>query len=381
MPRLLLIPCRSGTGRARQPAGQPMMSGNATLLPDLRPKFRSSSRWIVRAVVCGLLSLLLAACGQPSDQPDVRRFSGSTMGTYYTITLVAEAGQSFEFSDAAMQAAIEAELAQINQIMSTYIPDSELMQLNAAEVGVWQPLSAPLYDILQLSQQISGLTQGAFDVTVGPLVNLWGFGPDPDGELPTAEAIAAVQQRVGYQQLELEEQRARKQSDIFVDLSGIAKGYGVDWLGQLFDQHGVSHYLINIGGDLLARGVNPDGEPWRIAIEIPSAERQGIQRVVPISNVALVTSGDYRNYRQDNGQRRSHIIDPTTGYPVNHSLASVTVIADTAAEADALATAMMVMGTEAALALAEQENHAVVLIERQAQEFKETYSSAFTPYR
>ena len=358
-----------------------MMSGNATLLPDLRPKFRSSSRWIVRAVVCGLLSLLLAACGQPSDQPDVRRFSGSTMGTYYTITLVAEAGQSFEFSDAAMQAAIEAELAQINQIMSTYIPDSELMQLNAAEVGVWQPLSAPLYDILQLSQQISGLTQGAFDVTVGPLVNLWGFGPDPDGELPTAEAIAAVQQRVGYQQLELEEQRARKQSDIFVDLSGIAKGYGVDWLGQLFDQHGVSHYLINIGGDLLARGVNPDGEPWRIAIEIPSAERQGIQRVVPISNVALVTSGDYRNYRQDNGQRRSHIIDPTTGYPVNHSLASVTVIADTAAEADALATAMMVMGTEAALALAEQENHAVVLIERQAQEFKETYSSAFTPYR
>ncbi len=330
--------------------------------------------------MCGLLGLLLAACSQPSDQPDVRRFSGSTMGTYYIITLVAETGQSFEFTDSAMHAAIDAELAQINQIMSTYIPDSELMQFNAVDVGVWQPLSASLYDIFQLSQRISQLTAGAFDVTVGPLVNLWGFGPDPEGELPTAEAIAALRQRVGHQYLELEGQQARKRSDIFVDLSGVAKGYGVDWLGRFFAQHGVSHYLINIGGDLLAHGFNPNGEPWRIAIETPSTERQGIHRIVPISNVALVTSGDYRNYRVDQGQRRSHIIDPATGYPVNHHLASVTVIADTAAEADALATAMMVMGAEAALALAEQENRAVFLIERQAQEFKETYSSAFVSY-
>ena len=302
------------------------------------------------------------------------------MGTYYTITLVAETGQSFEFTDSAMHAAIDAELAQINQIMSTYIPDSELMQFNAADVGVWQPLSAPLYDIFQLSQRISELTAGAFDVTVGPLVNLWGFGPDAEGELPTAEAIAARRQRVGYQYLELEGQQARKQSDIFVDLSGVAKGYGVDWLGQFFEKQGVDHYLVSIGGDLLARGFNPNGEPWRIAIETPSAEQHGIQQIVPISNVALVTSGDYRNYREDQGQRRSHIIDPATGYPVNHHLASVTVIADTATEADALATAMMVMGAEAALALAEQENRAVFLIERQAQEFNETYSSAFVSY-
>lgn len=345
----------------------------------------------LRVFLIVLVCLLPSACGNDpaatvgsdpdASATDVRRLSGRTMGTYYNLTLVAAAGERFGFDDETMQAAIDAQLRVINQHLSTYIADSELMRFNAADVDQWHAISEPLHEVLRIGHRISELTDGAFDVTVGPLVNLWGFGPDPERQsLPDGAEIEELLQRVGYRFLEIDGPQARKRAPIFVDLSGVAKGYGVDWLSRYLETAGIVNFLVDIGGDLRVRGLNPDGVPWRIAVETPSAERSGIQQVANISDVALVTSGDYRNFREQDGQRRSHIIDPVTGRPVDHTLTSVTVIAATAAEADALATGLMVMGTQAALELAEREGIAVFLIERHAGEFEETYSSAFTPY-
>lgn len=326
-------------------------------------------------------TIVLAGCGQA--EREMVRLAGETMGTTYHITLVADEGKPLAVDTTALQAAVDAELQKINQHMSTYISDSELMRFNAADSGEWLDISKPLGEVLALSQQISERSGGAFDITVGPLVNLWGFGPTKKEEqIPDAAAIAAIKDRMGYTRLELREGQALKSTDIWLDLSAIAKGYGVDWIADYISRQGINHYMVEIGGEIRVKGNNTKGAPWRIAIEQPSMMmQQSVHKAIALTNAGMATSGDYRNYFERDGRRYSHTIDPQTGYPIEHRLVSVTVIADTAAEADGWATAINVLGPEKGMEVANREKLAVYMIVKEDEGFSDRYSTAFEPYR
>ena len=302
------------------------------------------------------------------------------MGTRYHITLV-EVPANLDRE--ALQREIDAELQAVNQEMSTYIPDSELMRFNRSEIGKAVSISTPLAEVVELSLDINGRSDGAFDITVGPLVNLWGFGPNPEPEqVPDDAEIARLQGLVGSDALDLQRNpdRLTRTRDVQIDLSAIAKGHGVDRIAELLQAQGVVHYLVEIGGELRARGHNPKGKPWRIGIESPNPDGRVVQKPIEVSDSAVATSGDYRNYYERDGVRYAHSIDPRTGRPLQHRLASVTVIADTCAEADGLATALNVMGAEAGLQLAEREGLAVFMLVKTDSGFEERFSSAFAPY-
>jgi thiamine biosynthesis lipoprotein len=305
---------------------------------------------------------------------------GPTMGTTYNITLVIHDDHQ-GFDQAELQAAIDAELRVINQHMSTYIPDSEIMQLNAAAVDEWHYISDPLREVLEISQIISRKSDGAFDITVGPLVNLWGFGPEyHQDKKPTDEGIARAKSIVGYEYLELSGHQALKSKSIKLDLSAVAKGYGVDWLAAFIEARGFQHYMVEIGGELRLKGLNARGQPWRIAVEQPDDWRGSIHKALTITDAGMATSGDYRNYFEQDGKRFSHTINPATGYPIEHNLASVTVIAATAAEADAWATAINVLGPEKGLEIANTEDLAVYMIVKEENGFTDRYSAGFTEF-
>lgn len=324
--------------------------------------------------------VLLSGCGQA--ERDSLRFAGETMGTTYHITLVADEDESLKVDATTLQKAVDVELQKINQHMSTYIPDSELMLFNSASAGEWYTLSKPLEEVLRLSQQISERSGGAFDITVGPLVNLWGFGPGKhEDDVPDAEAIADAKAMMGYHKLELVDGQARKLADIKLDLSAIAKGYGVDWIADYLAQQGINHYMVEIGGEIRVKGTNAKGQPWRIAIEQPSMLQQSVHKAISLTDVGMATSGDYRNYFEQDGKRYSHTIDPQTGYPITHRLASVTVIARTSAEADGWATAINVLGPERGMEVANREKLAVYMIVKEDEGFSDRYSTAFEPYR
>src|SRR5690554_3451252 len=332
--------------------------------------------------ICVLSFVLLTTGCSNENERESLRFAGETMGTTYHVTLVANEGQALGVDSAAIQSAVDAELKQFNQQMSTYIPDSELMLLNAAHINEWHSVSQPLYDVLSLSQMISERSGGAFDITVGPLVNLWGFGPDKhEDEVPNAETIDEIRAIMGYQKLELDERQARKTADIKIDLSAIAKGYGVDKIADLIVHAGINNYMIEIGGEIRVGGVNAQGSSWRIAIEQPSLSQQGVHKIVELSDVGMATSGDYRNYFEKDGKRFSHTINPVSGYPIEHALVSVTVIAKTAAEADAWATAINVLGPEKGMEVANREQLAAYMIVKESDGFSDRYSKAFSIYQ
>lgn len=325
--------------------------------------------------------LLTGACSSESERESLR-FAGATMGTTYHVTLVADEEKPLAIDPVVIQSAVDAELKQFNQQMSTYIPDSELMLFNVASINEWHSLSQPLFDVLSLSKVISQRSGGAFDITVGPLVNLWGFGPDRhEDEIPDVQAINEIRAVMGYQKLELEERQARKAANIEIDLSAIAKGFGVDKVADLIERNGVNNYMVEIGGEIRVGGVNAQGNSWRIAIEQPSLSQQGVHKIVELSEVGMATSGDYRNYFEKDGKRFSHTINPVTGYPIEHALASVTVIAKTAAEADAWATAINVLGPEKGMEVANREQLAVYMIVKENDGFSDRYSKAFSVYQ
>ena len=225
------------------------------------------------------------------------------------------------------------------------------------------------------------MSGGKFDVTVGPLVNLWGFGPVPGEQ--TVPALIDIQRtlaRVGMDKLELDATGITKHADLYVDLSAIAKGFAVDELADLLIDQGIGDYLIEIGGELRASGKNARGRPWRIAIELPDVSRRMPYKAIDITDMAMATSGDYRNYFAVDGKRYSHTIDPHSGFPINNSVASVTVLAKSTAMADGLATAINVMGVDAGLAMAERHKLPVLVIIKSEDKFVERYTSAFEPY-
>ena len=320
---------------------------------------------------------LLACERQPAFETVV--LSGATMGTTYSIKIIVPNGERHLAEK--LQVAIDSRLQAFNQSLSTYISDSEIVTLNQAPVGEWLPVSERFLAVLTLSQQISQLSGGAFDATVAPLVNLWGFGPDWKAhKAPAASDIEQALSSIGYQYIEIDsaQSRIKKLINVSLDFSAVAKGYGVDEIAELLWAEGFHHFMVEIGGELRLHGHNGEGKTWRIGVESPAAG--GKIRPIAVSEVGVATSGDYRNYFEQDGVRFSHTIDPTTGRPITHNLASVTVIAATAARADALATAFTVMGGDQAMALAEERGIAIYLIERVDEGFSTRASTAFAPY-
>jgi len=325
------------------------------------------------------LCLLMLGCSPSGTEHPSVKFSGQTMGTYYHITVVGPASGEFDVDVELLQEAVDKELVGFNQMMSTYIDDSELMRFNRSPVNQWVELSEPVMELLYISEDISQRSHGAFDVTVGPLVNLWGFGPEakPDA-VPSAEELTAALVRTGYEYLQLDVNRARRTADIDVDLSGVAKGYGVDWIANFLTDRGYNNFMVEIGGEVRAVGNSPRGAPWRIAVEQPSVMAGGARLALSLSDHAVATSGDYRNYFEVDGVHYSHTIDPSTGRPVEHSLVSVTVVTETAARADAWATALTVLGPEEGMALANAEQLAVYFIVKDNGGFVESQSVTFS---
>lgn len=328
-------------------------------------------------LLCLLLGALITGCG---DAPERGRLSGATMGTTWSV-IYANAG---DVDAQRLRSIIEQELLEINAALSTYIPDSEISRLNALEGDVNQQLSSRFAEVLSAGLRISALTDGAYDITVGPLVELWGFGArEFDGLVPAVETVASTAQRVGVQRLEWDEETRvlHRPSAMRIDLSSIAKGYAVDRLSVLLLEQGLDNTLVEIGGELRARGERPEGGPWRLAVESPDPAGQRFIEALVVSDAAVATSGDYRNFFEVDGQRYSHLVDPRTGYPVAHELVSVTVIHENCMEADGLATGLIVLGLESALALAEAQGLAAHFVSRGEEGLEVHYTSAFSPYR
>jgi thiamine biosynthesis lipoprotein len=302
-------------------------------------------------------------------------------------------GTSFTVKVVALPKVVDAEqlknnirhcLDEIDMRMSTYHEDSELSKFNRSKSTDWQPVTRSLYLVLQKAQQISRLTDGAFDVTVGPLVNLWGFGPvSGKFEVPGDLQIKQRLHQTGYQSLILVDVPMaikKLKPDIYIDLSALAKGFAVDQVAELLQAQDISDYMVEVGGELRLKGKKADGGLWQIAIEKPAIDQRALQKVLAISDIAIATSGDYRNFFDSEGMRFSHTIDPRTGRPVRHKLASVTVLGQTTMESDALATALMVMGPEEGYNLAQQQNIAAFFIVKSDNGFVEKSTSAFTNY-
>ncbi|MBS99758.1 MAG: FAD:protein FMN transferase ApbE [Oceanospirillaceae bacterium] len=324
-----------------------------------------------------LLAVFVLTGCQQAPEPKMLGFNGLTMGTSFSLQWIGTDAAQVEV----LRPKVGALLSAINQQMSTYIEDSELSRFNQAAAGTQMEVSAGLAEVVREALRISEVSGGAFDVTVGPLVNLWGFGPNGRiMEAPPEAKIDELKGLTGFSNISVEGHRIAKKGDQYVDLSAIAKGYGVDRVAALLEAEGVKSYLVEIGGELRASGLKPNGDPWRIAIETPRAGERAVERVISVSGAGVATSGDYRNYFEENGRRFSHTIDPRTGYPINHRLASVTVLRDTCAEADALATAIMVMGDEAGYAFAVEQGIAAFFISKQGEGFVDRATPAFNKY-
>lgn len=303
---------------------------------------------------------------------------GATMGTTYTVKYT-PVGNGV--SSANIQSGIDWVLNGINQAMSTYDAQSELSRFNQTGHTDWVSTSPDLFYVLEQGQRISALSHGAFDVTVGPAVNIWGFGPEQRVEaIPTETELAHSQAQVGYQQLQLDTSQnaiRKTRPNLYVDLSGIAKGFGVDKVAELLDAQGIEHYLIEIGGEMRSRGHNQDDLPWRIAIEEPTPGTRRARKIIQLSGQSIATSGNYRNFFEHGGVRYSHMINPTTGWPIKHELALVSVIGEQVMTIDALSTALMVAGSERGLQLAEQHKLAALFI---SVDGTEQMSTEFKPY-
>ncbi len=323
---------------------------------------------------------LLSGCDKAEEWVKVP-FSGKTMGTTYNVVVVVPTDMRAAQRQS-LQQGIDETLAAVNQAMSTYIPDSELMQLNAAPVGEELNISPELAEVLREALRTYELSQGAFDITVAPLVEVWGFGRQKREGVPADEAIAEAMASLGSNRLSLSESEntLAKQAPVQLDLSAIAKGYGADRVAEYLISQGQKNFLVEVGGELRVQGYNAKIESWRIGVEKPSLTQSGVQQALSVTNVGIATSGDYRNYFEEEGVRYSHTLDPRNGRPIRHKMASVTVIADNAMRADALATALNVLGEQEALALAEKENIAVYLLVKTDAGFEPRYSSAMKAY-
>jgi thiamine biosynthesis lipoprotein len=334
-----------------------------------------------------LLALIVFSWHRYQSEPPRHHFlvSGSAMGTTWSLK-VADAQLDAEQQSAITDAATSS-IERIDALMSTWRDDSELMRLNAHPAGSAFVVAPETLRVFQLAQRVSALSGGAFDVTVSPFVDAWGFGAGArplEPKRPRAATLAALRARVGYRKLALDERRSsitKLAPEMACDLSAVAKGFAVDEVARALLALDQRNFLIEIGGELRGTGVRFDGEPWRVAIEEPNELARRVHRVVSLRDAAMATSGDYRNYYELEGRRVSHTIDPRSGEPIAHRLASVTVIHQEAAEADALATALNVLGPQAGYSLAEAQGlDAYFLIRRGDGSFEARMTPSFSEW-
>lgn len=333
---------------------------------------------IVLLLVAGVITYLNQ---HKTTNDQLLAISGMTMGTSYHIKLAPTA--SLKINLTSLKEQISLRLADIDNKMSTYKKDSEVSRFNRYSDESWMPISAETMTVINAAQEISRLSAGAFDITIGKLVNLWGFGPTINiDSIPDDNLVQTLLSQVGYHKLELRQAppALRKSSEsIYLDLSAIAKGYAVDAIARLLLENRINNFLVEIGGEIITHG-HKQQQPWVIGIESPVAEQRSIRKRLHLQNVAMATSGDYRNYFEHQGTRYSHTIDPATGYPIKHQLASVTVIDRSCMRADALATAIMVMGQDKGLEFAEQQQLAIFMLVKQNDLFIAKHSKAFKSY-
>ena len=312
----------------------------------------------------------LTACGNRG--PAV--LTGSVMGTAWSVKIAGEV-------DETLGLAIQAQLDAVDARMSTYKQDSELSQFNRSLSTDCIGVSPELERVVAEAQYIAELTGGAFDVTAGPLVDLWGFGPEEmSNGLPDEAAIAAARAQVGFEKLGARgapPALCKSHASLALDLSAIAKGFAVDRVATLLNERGITDYLVEIGGELKAKGRKAGGETWTIGVEQPLILDRRVLRTLPLRDLAAATSGDYRNFFEHNGIRYSHAIDPRTGYPVKHNLSSVTVLDPSAMTADAYATALLVLGDEAGFEFAVRHKVAALFVSRDGDRLTQRLTPVF----
>ena len=350
---------------------------------------RQALRCPVSFVVSCVAAIILVGC---SRMPEPAQFTGPAMGTTYHVTVP---GADTDGERRAVQSAVDRVLLETDRHLSTYNDASEISILNRDAARTWRDVSLTLYVVLQEARDVSELTRGAFDITVEPLLELWGYGPGSDGASkratftpPTTARLGQALHSVGYARLELREAphtAVRKSvSSIRLTVDGIAPGYAVDRIAAELRALGHSSFIVEIGGEVRAEGQRPEGGPWRIAIEAPLATEREPLVGIRLRDAAVSTSGDYRDARFDAaGRSYSHTIDPRTGRTVEGVLTSVTVIDANAIRADAYATALMVMGTEAGLAWAKELRVPALFVERTVKpgDWRLVESPAFKEWR
>jgi thiamine biosynthesis lipoprotein len=329
-----------------------------------------------------IVFLAIAAC---SPAPSPEQFDGRTMGTTYSVT-VATRPESVRRE--AIQSVIDGVLDEVNRNLSTYDPRSEISRFNANATTEPVVVSPMLRAVAVIAGEASVATGGAFDITVGPLVRAWGFGAEsPAAEVtPSAGDIDRLRAEVGFDRLKLgHDGRSLRKTipGLQLDVNGIAPGYAVDRMAERLDALGVADYLVELGGEVRARGRSPRGRPWRVAVEAPLSGERKPYALLELDGLAVSTTGDYRDFREMNGRRLSHTIDPRSGAPVMHGLASVSVAHPSAALADAYSTALMVLGPDEGMALAGRLGLAALFIERNAggSGFRELSTPAFERLR
>lgn len=323
-----------------------------------RPQFSRLSR--LPAALAA--TLVLGSCGGERDTFELR---GRTMGTSYSVRIVVPADAP-AVSLELLRQRVAARLEDLENVFSTYRPDSEVSRFNTYPGQAWFGVSPEFLDVLELAATVSQLTDGAFDATIGPLVEVWGFGAgEAPRRIPDSEVLDRLLSDAGFEYLQSRESPPavrRTRPGVQLDFSAIAKGYAVDRIWELLSEAGLAAYLVDVGGEVRTRGRRADGRDWSIGIENPDGS--GVAEAVPLRDAAIATSGDYRNFFEYEGQRYSHVLDPRTGWPVSHELTAVSVISTTTVMADALATALLVLGPETGLELAEHEQIAARMVVR-----------------
>lgn len=322
----------------------------------------------MKAISALLCILLLVACSQDGKDTALK-LTGGAMGTHWQITISVPGDMDKDN----LRQQIEAELDVVNRQFSTYLEDSEVSRFNALQSLAGEQVSPAVVEVTKAAQQISEQSNGAFDISVGPLVDLWGFGPEIKVDPPSQQQIDATKQVVGYRYLKFKAHPpslSKEKKGLKIDFSSIAKGYGVDRLASLLEQQGILDYLVDIGGELRVKGLNPHEQLWRIAIEKPGEGQRRVHELIQLEDTAVATSGDYHNYFEQDGVRYSHTIDPATGRPITHKLASVTVLHESAMMADGLATAINVLGEKKGIEFANRQGLEVYMIVREADGFK-----------
>lgn len=335
---------------------------------SIRSRFHRLS-YICTILLLAVIFLSIGACTSEKPGPQI---SGQTMGTTYSIQWSDDKNISLE----KLEHDINLRLEQINQLMSTYISDSQLSEFNQSRDTGWHAVDKELAAVVTTALDICQKSDGAFDITIGPLVNLWGFGANEvNFQFPSKTEINIAKRSIGCQHLETRLSPPainKKLATLYVDLSAIAKGYAVDEVANILNGYQIQNYMVEIGGEVKAKGIASHGDHWRIGIETPHVNRGSIVDVISLNNISVATSGDYRNFFEHNGERFSHTIDPKTGYPIKHKLSSVTILHHSATLADAWATAFMVMGANKSLEIAKTNGLTGLLIRRYGEEYEKT---------